>query len=247
MERRRENLKEFTQNYYDYNYFANPEGCEFVLADGSKQYWSYKNPTGEYGGAIEVAKAWKTIFNPENLLDFGSGRGQFIAYARDVGIEARGFDFSEWAIGDEGRYARCRPEWVTCHDATETWPYRDGEFDLVVGLDIMEHVYLSDLPFVMGEMFRVAEKWVFLQIATVDGVREKGYVLKKGEPIPLATDGRTWAGHVHVTTCRDWEERLASDDWWLRRDVVQWFCGLVDPAIIANWLKNSIIVLEKME
>lgn len=244
MKRRRERLTEFTQEYYDNYYFADLEGCEFVLADGSKKYWSYKNPSGEYGGALEVAKAWKTIFDPELMLEAGAGRGQFIAYSRDVGIEAEGFDFSEWAVSDEGRYARCKKEWLRLHNATKPWPYKDASTDFLVALDFYEHVYLEDLDFVIGEMYRIASKYVFLQIATVDGVREKGYILKKGEDIPLSTDGRTWAGHATVQTGAWWLDRLYRDEWVPRRDLVNWFVSLVDPRIIANWLKNSIIILE---
>ncbi|MHA1263501.1 MAG: methyltransferase domain-containing protein [Candidatus Freyarchaeota archaeon] len=212
MGKRRENLTEFTSDYYDYYYFADTEGIAFKRADGTVEYWSYRNPSGDWRGAEEIVRAWKTVFNPKNLLEFGAGRGTMIAYARDVGIEAEGFDFSEWATSDEGRYARCKREWLKRHDATKPWPYPNDSYDLVVGLDIMEHIY---------------ESYVFLEIATVDGVREKGYVLRRGEPIPLSTDGRTWAGHVTVLTEQDWEERLENEDWWRRRDLENWFVGLV--------------------
>jgi hypothetical protein len=184
------------------------------------------------------------MFNPKNMLDAGAGRGQFVSMARDVGIEAEGFDFSEWAVS-KGRYARCKPEWLRLHDATKTWPYKDRYFDLVTALDFYEHIYLSDLDFVISEMFRVAKKWIFLQIATVDGVKEKGYILKQGEPIPWE-DGRTWAGHCTVMPPDFWIEKFECDESMLRRDMVTWFCSLVDKNIIRNWLLNTMIVLEKI-
>jgi len=247
MGKRREKLTEFTSSWYDYDYFANPEGKEFRRANGSIERWGYRNPEAEWRGAEEIVKAWKTIFKPKNLLEFGAGRGTMIAYARDVGIEAEGFDFSEWATSDEGRYARCRREWLKCHDATKPWPYPDDSYDLVVGLDVMEHIYESDLDFVISEMYRVARKYVFLEIATVNGVNEKGYILKKGEPIPLATDGRTWAGHTTVLTEQDWVNRLENEEWWRRRDLENWFVGLVPEPVIHNWLLNSIIILSTVD
>jgi hypothetical protein len=234
---------EFKSTYYDYGYFADEKGKEFQRG-GKTEYWGYKNPTGDFEGAKPIVQAWKTMFNPKNMLDVGAGRGQFVSMSRNVGIEAEGFDFSEFAVR-EGRYAKCKPEWLKSHDATKPWPYLNRSFDLVTALDLLEHIYLDDLSFVISELYRVSNNWIFLQIATVDGVKEKGYILKKGEPIPWQ-DGRTWAGHCTVMTEEFWYEKFEHDEWMPRRDMVNWFCSLVDKNIIRNWLLNSIIVLERI-
>jgi len=243
--------REFKAEYYDEAYFKTPEGKKFDRGDGSLGAWSYANPHGEFLGAKDITKAWKEVFKPENLLDVGAGRGTFIAYARDIGIEAEGFDYSRWAVSDEGRYPRCKAEWLKHHDATESWPYKDGRFDLLVSLDFYEHIYEEDLHLVIPEMYRVARKWIFLQIATagsggLQGQDFKGYILKKGEPIPKGLEGCAVAGHVTVCSEEWWLDRFESDDWMPRRDMVEWFCGLVDPGIIRNWLLNTIIVLERI-
>lgn len=241
----------FTPKYYDSEYFAGGEGGKaFRGANGKVQRWSYYNPEGEWLGCEPIVKAWKEMFSPVRMLDVGCGRGTFVAYARDVGIQAEGFDFSEWAV-KEGRYKRCRPEWLRVHDATRPWPYLDSSFDLVTALDFYEHIYQEDLEFVIGEMYRVAKRWVFLQIATVGGgsgytTHQEGYVLKKGEPVPVGLEGCAVAGHVTVCSSEWWYDRLDREDWLPRRDMVQWFCSLVDPAVIKNWLANSIIVLERI-
>ncbi|GAH03843.1 unnamed protein product, partial [marine sediment metagenome] len=148
-----------------------------------------------------------------------------------------------YAVG-EGRFSRCKRDWVAIHDATKPWQYPDNSFDLIVALDLFEHIYESDLDFVIKELYRVAKKWVFLEIATVDGIKEKGYILKKGEPIPLVEDGRTWAGHCTVMTPDDWDEKFDHEDWMSRRDMVNWFFSLLAPLTIPNWLLNTVIVLE---
>ena len=239
-------LKEFNHAWYDYDYFANPRGKTFKMHDGTLQQWGYRNPSGDFLGAKEIAEAWQTMFHPQGLLEFGAGRGTVIAYARDAGIAAEGFDYSAYATSDEGRFHRCRPEWLICHDATTPWPYPDASFDLVVGLDIMEHIYTEDVAAVIREMYRVARKYVFLEIATVDGVKEVGYKLNRGSRIPLDVDGRTWAGHVYVTTEREWMDRLEHDEWWRRRDLENWFISLVPKEVIKNWLLNSVIILSKV-
>jgi hypothetical protein len=240
----------FTSEYYDSKYFADVKGKAFRRANGSTEYWGYRNPQGEFLGARDIARAWKTMFNPRNALDAFCGRGTFVAYMRDFGIEAYGFDFSEFAISNH--YPRCKGEWLKLYDGTKRWPYGDKEFDLVVMLDAYEHLYLDDIPFVVNEMYRVARKWIFLQIAIVGGGsgyarHEKGYILKKGEPIPVELEANTVAGHCTVADKGFWEEKLSRDNVIFRRDLVQWFCSLVDPRIISNWLANLILVCEIFE
>jgi len=244
--------KEFTSDYYNEDYFSTPKGKKFKRPNGSIDAWSYANPKGEFLGAKDIAKAWKVVFNPKNMLDVGAGRGTFIAYCRDFGIEAEGFDYSEWATSDEGRYPRCRKEWLKVHDATQRWPYEDKSFDLLTVLDFYEHIYVDDLDFVISEMYRVAKKWIFLEIATVgggsgSGIHEDGYILKRGEPIPIEREGNAAAGHVTVCTADWWLEKFDNDEWLPRRDMVNWFYSLVDEAIMRNWLLNSVIVLERLE
>lgn len=240
--------EKFDSSYYDERYFAVKDGKSFRRSDGSTDYWSYANPDGEWHGCKPIVSAWKSIFNPKNMLDVGCGRGTFIAYARDIGIEAEGFDFSEWAINNP--YPRCKKEWFKSHDATKPWPYPDNYFDMVVVLDLMEHIYTEDIDFVINEIYRVAKKWVFLQIAAVGGgsgnaVHERGYVLKKGEHIPVELQSCSVAGHVSILTEAVWILKLKRDGWIIRRNLVEKFCTIVPKDVIANWILNSIIVIEK--
>ncbi len=250
--------KTFNGRYYDRHYFQTPGGKKYRVADGSLQGWSYNNSTGEFLGAGPIAMAWKEVFEPRNLLDVGAGRGTFIAYAREeAGIEAVGFDFSEWAVG-EGRYGqvgdtlhKCKAEWLRLHDATDPWPYEDDSFELVVALDFYEHIYEEDLDFVIGELYRVSSKYVFLQIAVsgtggLQGREQKGYFLNKGEKAPEGLEGCAVAGHVTVKPETWWLDRLEHEDWLIRRDLKEHFVAITEEAVIRNWLLNSIIVLEKL-
>jgi len=243
----------FTKDYYDSEYFAGSKGGKtYRKANGTLEQWSYWNLEGEWLGCKPITEAWKEMFHPKNLLDVGCGRGQIVAYARDLGIEAYGFDFSEWAVGDEGRYKRTKREWLEIHDATEPWPYATDSFDLVSALDFFEHIYEDDLSFVMDELYRVSKRWVFLQIAVsgtggLQGRDESGYVLRKDEEIPMGLEGCAVAGHVTVIPEDTWIEKLERDNVFLRRDLKEYFISLVPNEVIGNWLQNSIIVLEVME
>jgi len=238
--------KKFTQEWYDCFYFKDQVGKSFRQPNGTLDYWGYRNEEGEWDGAEEIVKAWKEMFSPVNLLDVGAGRGLFLAYARNIGIEAEGFDYSKWAVSDEGRYGRCKREWLRLHDATKPWPYKDGQFDLVVSLDFYEHIYEENLDFVIKEMYRVANKWVFLQICTGEHSRTRVYyILKRGEPVSLEFEGYAVAGHVTVQSESFWDSRFESNNWWTRRDLVEYFCYKINPEVISNWVKNTIIILEK--
>jgi ubiquinone/menaquinone biosynthesis C-methylase UbiE len=243
--------KKFTSEYYDEDYFKTPEGKKFRRADGSMDAWSYANPNGESSGCDMIVKAWKQIFQPKNMLDVGCGRGTVVAYARKIGIDAYGFDFSSWAI-NEGRYPNCEREWLKVHDATKPWPYEDKCFDLITALDLLEHIYLDDLDFVISELHRVSKKWIFLQTAIagsggLQGREETGYILIKGQPVPIELEGCAVAGHVTLRKETWWYDKLEHEYWMPRKDMVNWFISLVDSAIIKNWLLNSIMVFQRLE
>jgi SAM-dependent methyltransferase len=238
----------FDASWYDYYYFADPRGKAFRRPNGSIDYWGYRNLEGWWDGAVPIAKAWKTMFNPRNMLDVGCGRGAFTLAARNEGIEAYGFDFSEYAINN--LCPGCRKEWFRVWDATKTpWPYGDESFDLCVALDFFEHLYSEDIPKVADEMYRVAKKWVFLQIAVVGGGsgpgrHEKGYILRKGEPVPVELEGNAVAGHCTVQPPSFWYEKLDRDNVLFRRDLVEYFKALVPQEVIRNWVQNLILVVE---
>lgn len=238
--------KIFDSKYYDSKYFADKIGKSFCRSEGYIDNWGYRNPEGEWLGCRPIVDAWKLIFNPKNMLDVGCGRGTFIAYAQDIGIKAEGFDFSEWAINN--LYSKCKKEWVKIHDVTKPWPYPDKHFDLVTILDLMEHVYIDDIDFVINDIYRVANKWVFLQIATVkQGSHEKGYIIKKGESVPVDLQVYTVAGHVLVQTEKFWVDKLKRDGWIIRKDLVEQFCKIVPEDVIRNWILNTLIIVEKIE
>lgn len=240
-------------DYYNANYFAVKGGKKFRNADGSKGEWSYANPDAEWHGCGPIVDTWKNIFNlnsSSKVLDVGCGRGTFIGYLRKAGIETFGFDFSQWAI--DHPYAKCHKDWIRVHDATKQFPYGGCPFDLVLVLDLMEHIYIDDIDKVIDETYRVCKKWLFLQIATSGPEdKENGYIIKKGDTIPTRLEGNVVAGHVTVQPKKFWMDKLiecskkTSNNWIFRDDMVLEFVRRTPTDVIANWLKNTIIIMEK--
>jgi 2-polyprenyl-3-methyl-5-hydroxy-6-metoxy-1,4-benzoquinol methylase len=229
----------FTSDYYDENYFAKPKGKKYRRSNGLLDGWSYNNPQAEYLGCKNIVESWKKVFQPEKMLDVATGRGTMLAYARDAGINAVGFDYSEYAV--KNPYPRCKPEWLIKHDATDPWPYPDQSFDFVTVLDFCEHLYTEDLPFVIKELHRVASKHIFIQTA-IPGNSDREYVLEKNKPVPLEIEKYAAAGHLTLLSEAKWEELLEDEQWMRRRDLEAWFKAITQKEAIANWLLNSIMV-----
>jgi SAM-dependent methyltransferase len=248
----------FDASYYNREYYVTVNGKKFQKEDGTECSWSYANPDGEWYGCAPICGVWKNIFGlggNSRVLDVGAGRGTFIGYLVDLGINAEGFDFSEFSVSHP--YSKCPKERLRQHDATLVWPYSNGKFDLTIALDIFEHLYFENIDFVINEMFRVSGKWIFLQIATVgggsgSGIHDAGYILKRGEKIPVRLEGCAVAGHVTVCDKSFWMDKLGKnmDDnnrFVFRDDLVLKFVNLTPADVISNWVKNSLIIMERIE
>lgn len=241
----------FDSSYYDIDYFGNPNGKKFKRSNDSEDTFGYRNPEGEWLGCTDIVIAWKTIFKPINLLDVACGRGTFLTYVRDIGIEAIGFDYSKWAV--ENPYVRCKKEWIILHDATQRFPWTDNSFDLVTVLDFMEHVFEDQIDDIVKEVYRVSKRYAFFVIATIGGGsgvnaerHGNGYIIKKGEDIPIELRDATAAGHVTVCSKEWWDDRLTKIDgvnWHVERDLEARFRLLVPANVLVNW--DTVIILDK--
>ncbi len=242
----------FDEKYYNEDYFKTPDGKKFHKVDGSIGAWSYANPTGDWHGCESISKAWKSVFNLDDksmVLDVGCGRGTFISYLRDIGIQTYGFDFSKWAV--ENCHPRCHKDWIMVHDVTNEFPYSGSPFNFVICLDLMEHLYLDDIDKAINEIIRVSNKWIFLQIATCGsgGLQGNGngYIIKRGETIPIEYEGCAVAGHVTIQPKQFWINKFINGrkNLLIRDDKVSEFINKVPANVIDNWIKNTILVFEK--
>lgn len=226
----------FGQEWYDEKYFAGKEGGKVYVSNGQFRKWSYYNPSGEWLGAEPVMKAIKKLLNPRNMLSAGCGRGTFCAYAKDVGIEAVGIDFSWWALSHPYKRAKGLIQLGDVRDIK----FPDNSFDMVFATDIMEHIYEEDLDKVISEFQRVSRKWIFYNIATTEGEEFK---LKKGKLPSAKWQATALAGHVNVRHLDYWRQKLRNKNWILRDDLVQKFRSLVPSEVLKNWI--TIFITQK--
>jgi len=237
-------IAKFDQEYYNQDYFEADKtgGKEYLRPDGSVEKWGYFHRQ-LWSGWSGIIKPLKLLFRPRKALDVGCGCGSFVREARKERVKAWGVDFSEYAIENALEGAE---RWVSVGDARDI-PYPDDSFDFVLSTDLMEHIYLEDVDQVIDELYRVSSKWVFLQICTPtgdEGFSDGGFILKKGEPIPIELEVYSVAGHVTVMPYEWWEERLQREGWRIRPDLVDKFRRLVEPPdLIAYW--RTIFICEK--
>ena len=237
-----ETVNGFGQDYYDEEYFAGRQGGKkYTSPDGETKEWSYYNPDGEWLGAEYVIKGIKTILNPGNMLSVGEGRGTFCAYARDAGIISTGIDFSRWAVEHPYPGAKGLLELGDVRDLK----FEDRSFELMFCSDIMEHIYLDDLPKAISEIQRVAKKWIFYNIgANMADDRNGDLIVMKNSLPPKERLVTTVAGHVTVKSYEWWRERLACDGWAFRDDLVAEFRKIVPTLVLSNW--KCILIQERI-
>lgn len=234
-------IKGFAQDYYDEAYFTGKSGGKnYISPTGEKKEWSYYNPEGEWLGAEPIMKAIKTILNPENMLSVGEGRGTFCAYAKNQGIIAAGIDFSKWAVEHPYHGAKGLVDLGDVRDLK----FVDASFDLVFASDIMEHIYMDDLPNAISEIQRVAKKWIFYNIgASMMGDKMDELVIAKNSLPPKDRLTTSVAGHVCVKPESWWREKLGGNGWKFRDDLVAEFRRIVPSDALLNW--KCVLIVER--
>ncbi|MHC4910218.1 MAG: class I SAM-dependent methyltransferase, partial [Planctomycetota bacterium] len=96
--------------------------------------------------------AWRDHFAPDDVLLCGVGMGQRV-YAFDViGVDARGFDISAYAV-ERSPYKARLADRLYVGDITDI--AEQGTFDLVVAYDVLEHLSHEQLDQALPELHRV--------------------------------------------------------------------------------------------
>ncbi len=118
------------------------------------------------------AKQIVEIFEPKTVLDAGCARGYLVECLRDLGVEAYGFDLSEYAI------ANVREDIQDCcfvHSITESIPEQYPQrYDLVVTVEVLEHLFPEDGNRAIANLCSLTDKVIFS--STPDDIEDKTHV-----------------------------------------------------------------------
>ena len=199
-------------DFYDETYFYHGEAEKkpYTAADGTIKH--YVGPAGDWHGYeyvldfIEGAIPLRGM----SMLDLGCGCGGFVARARARGVRAVGCDISQWAIGHPVSGAEGFLHW---RDLSEVPPGL-GTFDLVTGLDLLEHIYEEDLDSFLQNIFGSVMPYgrMFFDICTVKKPADE-FVLRKGAEVPIEKESIAVAGHVNVRPFEYWLNIFGSYQW----------------------------------
>ena len=143
-------------------------------------YWKSTDRIGESSGDMDrIAEQVVMTCGVGRTLDVGSGEGSLVASLLCRGVDAHGVDVSEVVTA---RCNRRMPERFT-HGSVLALPFEDASFETVVSTDCMEHLAPEDVSKALKEIYRVASRFVFLQLATT---------LDRNGHWHLTVEGRAW-------------------------------------------------------
>ncbi len=160
------------------------------------------------------------------LLEIGCAYGYFLGYAEKY-FKTYGMDISEWAI-DRARDATAHSELTVGDIGTDLEAsFRDKEFDVIVALDVLEHMespqnVLESIRSILSD-----EGYLFLRVPNMSSI-----VLKF---LSLMNQKHRWHGyrdktHVSLLPVKEWR-RICEE--------VRFECRLV-PHMPTRFLKRQI-------
>jgi len=92
--------------------------------------------------------------NIRRVLVLGAARGYLVKAFRERGVDCLGVDISPWAVE---HCAEGIEDYMYCGDVCDLSYWGDDEFDLVVALDVLEHIRVPDLLYAIREAARVGQ------------------------------------------------------------------------------------------
>lgn len=132
---------------------------------GSKYGYNYfDGPESNYGGSYVWGSHWNTkamnleiCFRPVRVLVAGCAKGFLVEAFFYRFIEAEGFDISQYALDCSAPEIMDRLYLADARDL----PFEDEEFDLVVAIDLLEHIEEKTVPKAVSELCRVCYGNIF--------------------------------------------------------------------------------------
>jgi SAM-dependent methyltransferase len=143
--------------WYDGTYFGE-RSTENADASAPVGYDHYTRDSSNADLAAYLL--WRT-FPARRVLDVGCALGFVVEALRELGVDARGVDVSQYAIDNAASGARGFVSYGNLHHRL---PFGDASFDVVGALETLEHLPTELVPHAIAELRRVTSAYV---IATI--------------------------------------------------------------------------------
>ena len=180
------------QEFYSKGYFLDAKGSNYGRRDlitGEALFSPYTEEFYLGRARLVVNSLLKSIQGIRNVIVLGCARGYMVQAFHERNIDAFGVDISEWTIENGAPLVADR---LYCGDVCDLSMWDEQEFDLVVALDVLEHIHTPDLYKALDEACRVGKILVFDAPIDIDNDR------------PDQSDG-TDESHVSIY----------SKEWWI--------------------------------
>jgi len=228
----------FDEAYYNDPGYFHKMGKKYKDHSGKEKQWGYLEGGWDGFRTIIIPAMLKVVPDMGKVLDVGAGCGSFVDHAVRLGVDARGIDFAQFAVEHPLGMAKGR---LSKGDARKI-PFPDKSFDTVVAFDLLEHLYLDDIPAVLKEIVRVTKSWVFFNVCCLPS--ETGsYAFAPDSDVPLDMEASVVPGHVTVQSYHWWVgkwERHGLQVDWTRTKV--WVADIYPTA--QNWLPHYDYILK---
>lgn len=143
--------------FYDREYYVGKKGrYRFTKAESFIGRWLQR--AANHYRALLI----KLYLNPKTVLDVGCGTGKLVKALRRFGIEAQGVEISDDALNLAQPHIR---QYLKKGDIVHL-PYDEGQFDLVITFDTLEHLDRAKIRKGIDETIRVSKKYILHKVYT---------------------------------------------------------------------------------
>ncbi|MBW2975677.1 class I SAM-dependent methyltransferase [Candidatus Woesearchaeota archaeon] len=133
--------------------------------DGSRRYGygGYKYMPGRWEPVARTLIEKYNLTEDSKILDVGCGKAYLLFELKKLipNCKIVGFDLSKYAIDNSKEEIK---EYLFVHKAEDSYPFKDGEFDLVISITTLHNLQVQDLKSALKEIERVGkEKYIVVE------------------------------------------------------------------------------------
>jgi SAM-dependent methyltransferase len=128
--------------------------------------------TGGYTNSVfftMMAKILNVTFQPRKILDVGCAKGFLVQALRERNIEVYGTDISRYAFDEAPE--NIKPYLQIANISHQ--PFPDKSFDLVVCMEVLEHLFPNNIFPAIAELYRLTSKYLFITVATLNNIYDR--------------------------------------------------------------------------